>query len=211
MSKVNNEIAVQERREFGKNASRRARKAGQIPVSVYSKGKESRSFLIDADEWKVLSGHGAHMVTLLDGAKKIPALVKEVQFNYLKNYVLHVDFQEVDLNQEITDFVPIHAHGESVGAAHGGILEQELHELEVTCRPDHLPEAIRVDVSALAIGDSLHVKDLVLPEGVRTAEDPETTVFHVVRPKEEEVAEPAEAEVTEPEAINEKKTEEKEK
>ena len=67
-----------------------------------------------------------------------------------------------------------------------GILEQELHELEVTCRPDHLPEAIRVDVSALAIGDSLHVKDLVLPEGVRTAEDPETTVFHVVRPKEEE-------------------------
>ena len=67
MSKVNNEIAVQERREFGKNASRRARKAGQIPVSVYSKGKESRSFLIDADEWKVLSGHGAHMVTLLDG------------------------------------------------------------------------------------------------------------------------------------------------
>ena len=138
MSKVNNEIAVQERREFGKNASRRARKAGQIPVSVYSKGKESRSFLIDADEWKVLSGHGAHMVTLLDGAKKIPALVKEVQFNYLKNYVLHVDFQEVDLNQEITDFVPIHAHGESVGAAHGGILEQELHELEVTKTDDPL-------------------------------------------------------------------------
>ena len=103
MSKVNNEIAVQERREFGKNASRRARKAGRIPVSVYSKGKESRSFLIDADEWKVLSGHGAHMVSLLDGAKKIPALVKEVQFNYLKNYVLHVDFQEVDLNQEIND------------------------------------------------------------------------------------------------------------
>ena len=210
MSKVNNEIAVQERREFGKNASRRARKAGLIPVSVYSKGKESRSFLIDADEWKVLSGHGAHMVSLLDGAKKIPALVKEVQFNYLKNYVLHVDFQEVDLEHEITDFVPVHAHGESVGAAHGGILEQELHELEVTCRPDHLPEVIRVDVTALAIGDSLHVKDLVLPEGVRTYVDPETTVFHVIRPKEES-AEPAEAEVTEPEAINEKKAEEKEK
>ena len=145
-----------------------------------------------------------------NGAAKIPALVKEIQFNYLKNYVLHVDFQEVDMNEEITDFVPIHAHGESVGAAHGGILEQELHELEVTCRPDHLPEAIRVDVSALAIGDSLHVKDLVLPEGVRVDIDPETTVFHVVRPKEEEVAEPA-AEATEPEAINEKKAEEKEK
>ena len=97
MSKVNNEIAVQERREFGKNASRRARKAGLIPVSVYSKGKESRSFLIDADEWKVLSGHGAHMVTLVNGAAKIPALVKEIQFNYLKNYVLHVDFQEVEV------------------------------------------------------------------------------------------------------------------
>ena len=76
MSKVNTEIAVQERREFGKNASRRARKAGQIPVSVYSKGKESRSFLIDADEWKVLSGHGAHTRLFRKAGKARPTIAE---------------------------------------------------------------------------------------------------------------------------------------
>ncbi len=208
MSKVSNEIAVCERKDFGKNASRRARRAGQIPASVYSKGQQGRALLLSADAWKVLAGHGVHMVTLVDGDVRTPALVKEVQYNYLKNYVQHIDFQEVDLNAEITSMVPIHAHGESVGAAHGGILEQELHELEVICRPADLPEVIRVEVSELDFGGHVLVKDIVLPEGVRTDVDGETIVFHVVRPKEEAEA-PAEAEATEPEAINEKKAEEK--
>ena len=64
MSKVSNEIAVQERNEFGNNASRRARKAGMIPAVVYSKGKPSKALTVDADAWKVLAGHGVHMVTL---------------------------------------------------------------------------------------------------------------------------------------------------
>ena len=85
MSKVNNEIAVQDRKEFGKCASRRSRKSGMIPAVIYSKGKEAKAIMVDADAWKVLAGHHVQMVTLVDGANKTAALVKEVQFNHLKN------------------------------------------------------------------------------------------------------------------------------
>ena len=205
MSKVNNEIAVQDRKEFGKCASRRSRKSGMIPAVIYSKGKEAKAIMVDADAWKVLAGHHVQMVTLVDGANKTAALVKEVQFNHLKNYVQHIDFLEVDLNADVTALVPVHAHGDCLGVSRGGILEFELHEIEVVCHPDHLPEFIAADVTSLDVGDSLHVKDLAMPEGVRTDLDPEAVVAHVVRPKEEAEA-PAEA-AAEPEAIKEKKPE----
>lgn len=205
MSKVNNEIAVQDRKEFGKCASRRSRKSGMIPAVIYSKGKEAKAIMVDADAWKVLAGHHVQMVTLIDGANKTAALVKEVQFNHLKNYVQHIDFLEVDLNADVTALVPVHAHGDCLGVSRGGILEFELHEIEVVCHPDHLPEFIAAEVTSLDVGDSLHVKDLAMPEGVRTDLDPEAVVAHVVRPKEEAEA-PAEA-AAEPEAIKEKKPE----
>lgn len=205
MSKVNNEIAVQDRKEFGKCASRRYRKSGMIPAVIYSKGKEAKAIMVDADAWKVLAGHHVQMVTLVDGANKTAALVKEVQFNHLKNYVQHIDFLEVDLNADVTALVPVHAHGDCLGVSRGGILEFELHEIEVVCHPDHLPEFIAAEVTSLDVGDSLHVKDLAMPEGVRTDLDPEAVVAHVVRPKEEAEA-PAEA-AAEPEAIKEKKPE----
>ena len=205
MSKVNNEIAVQDRKEFGKCASRRSRKSGMIPAVIYSKGKEAKAIMVDADAWKVLAGHHVQMVTLVDGANKTAALVKEVQFNHLKNYVQHIDFLEVDLNADVTALVPVHAHGDCLGVSRGGILEFELHEIEVVCHPDHLPEFIAAEGTSLDVGDSLHVKDLAMPEGVRTDLDPEAVVAHVVRPKEEAEA-PAEA-AAEPEAIKEKKPE----
>ena len=205
MSKVNNEIAVQDRKEFGKCASRRSRKSGMIPAVIYSKGKEAKAIMVDADAWKVLAGHHVQMVTLVDGANKTAALVKEVQFNHLKNYVQHIDVLEVDLNADVTALVPVHAHGDCLGVSRGGILEFELHEIEVVCHPDHLPEFIAAEVTSLDVGDSLHVKDLAMPEGVRTDLDPEAVVAHVVRPKEEAEA-PAEA-AAEPEAIKEKKPE----
>ena len=172
---------------------------------IYSKGKEAKAIMVDADAWKVLAGHHVQMVTLVDGANKTAALVKEVQFNHLKNYVQHIDFLEVDLNADVTALVPVHAHGDCLGVSRGGILEFELHEIEVVCHPDHLPEFIAAEVTSLDVGDSLHVKDLAMPEGVRTDLDPEAVVAHVVRPKEEAEA-PAEA-AAEPEAIKEKKPE----
>lgn len=210
MSKETPQIKVEARAVFGDNASRRLRKSGLIPAIIYGNGKDPRPISVDSDAWCAFSArHASQMVTLLEDGKETPALVKEVQYNHLKNYFVHIDFQEVNLDAEISASVPLHAHGESYGAAHGGILEQDLHELPVLCRPRDLPDAIRVDVTELKIGDTLTVGQLVMPEGVKADVPEDTLVFHVVRPQEEEAeAAPAEGEAAaEPEAINEKKTE----
>ena len=211
MSIENKTIEVTLRNEFGNNASRRLRRQGQVPAIIYGVGKEPRAISVSSDEWTAFSGQhsGATIITLKNGDTETPVLVREVQYNHLKNYFVHIDFQEVDLNAEISTSVAIHPVGESYGAAHGGVMEQELHELPIVCRPADLPELIKVDVTALEIGAQLTVGQIVLPAGVKADIDPETVVFNVVRPKEE--AEPAEGEAAEgaaePEAINEKKTE----
>ena len=209
MSKETPKIQVEERTVFGNNASRRLRNAGRIPAVIYGNGKAPRSISVDSDAWCAFSAsHASQMVTLIEAGKEVPALIKEEQYNHLKNYFVHIDFQEVSLDSEISASVPLHAHGECYGATHGGILEQDLHELPVLCRPKDLPDGIRVDVTELKIGDGLTVAQLTLPAGVKADIAADTLVFHVVRPQEEVVAEPTEeAEATEPEAINEKKTE----
>ena len=207
MSNESHKIAVQERNVFGNNASRRLRRAGSIPAVVYGCGKAAASYTVDADQWKIFSATGAQLVTLVNGKKETPALVREVQYNHLKNYVVHIDFQEIDIKAEIEAAVPLHAHGESYGAAHGGILEQDLFELNVVCHAVDLPESIKVDVTELKIGDSLTVADLQLPAGVRTNVSPDTLLFHVVTPREETESEEPAAGATEPEAINEQKAE----
>ena len=205
MSKVEVAIAAQPRSEFGDNASRRLRKAGIIPAVIYGCGKPAVAISLKAEEWQVASAKKASLYTIALEGKEIPAIVKEVQFNHLKNYVYHVDFQAVDMTAEVHASVKLHAFGDCYGASHGGVLEQEVHELPVSCTPDALPDQIKVDVTNLKVGDSLTVADLVLPEGVKVRGlDAADIVFHVVLPTEETASEEGAAE---PEAINEKKAE----
>ena len=207
MSNAKHVIAIEPRSEFGNNASRRLRRASRIPAVVYSKGKEARSISVSADEWKTIAGHGVNMISLSENGKETPVLIKEVQVNYLKDYVVHIDFQEVDLTAEIEVSVPLHAINLADAQLHGGVLEQAVHDLAITCRPDCLPEIIKVDVSK--IEEAITAADLVLPEGVKAAVPPETVIFTVVFPEEAEPEAPAEETegAAEPEAINEKKTE----
>ena len=203
MSNAKHVIAVEARNEFGDNASRRLRRASRIPAVVYSKGKEARALSLSADEWKVIAGHGVNMITLVENGKEIPVLVKDVQINHLKDYVVHIDFQEIDLTAEIEAMVPVHAINAADASLHGGVLEQAVHELAVACRPDCLPEIIKVDVSK--IEQTITAADLVLPEGVKAAVPAETIIFAVAFPQEKSAE--GEEGAAEPEAINEKKAE----
>ena len=206
MSKAENVIAAQPRSEFGDNASRRLRKSGFIPAVIYSRGKESVAVMLKAEEWQVAYAKKASLYTIALEGKEIPAIVKEVQFNHLKNYVYHVDFMAVDMTAEVHASVKLHAFGDCYGASHGGVLEQEVHELPVSCTPDALPDQIKVDVTNLKVGDVLTVADLVLPAGVKVRGlDAAEIVFHVVLPTEDNGSD--EAGAAEPEAINEKKAE----
>ena len=198
------EIAVQPRTETGSGAARRARKNGQVPAIVYSKHTEPKQIYLNAGDWASVSRLNSQLLYLVDGAEKQVVLVKEVQMNYLKNYCLHVDFQAVSADEKIHAGIALHAFGDSIGVAQGGVLEQSIHELPVQCKPGDLVEEIRVNVEKLGFGDRIHVKDLELPAGITCSLDPETLIFHVVAPQEETEPAPAENAPTEPEAIKQK-------
>lgn len=186
-SKTNYELAVETRSELGKGAVGRARKAGKIPAVIYSRGAENAPLFVNAKEWEALSKHDFNLLTLLNGKKKTAAVVKEIQSNQLKSQVVHIDFQEVKMNEKITASIPVrHTHGEAAGVSKGGTLEQVVHEIEVKCLPGDLPEHLEVDVTALQVGDSLHVGDIVLPEKVELMTDAELVVFHIAKPISEE-------------------------
>lgn len=194
MSKDNNEIAVQPRSEFGYNAARRARKAGLVPAVIYGKGMESKSIYLNAGEWDSIARHNHHLLFLVDGDQKQAVLVKEVQKNHLKNYYVHIDFQAVSADEVVHSTVTLHATGDCVGAARGGTLEQLIHEVPVTCKPQDLVDEVKVDVSGLEVGAKLLVKDLVLPAGLTVAADADAVVFTVAQPQQEEAPAAATAE-----------------
>jgi len=189
-SKTNYELAVESRSDLGTAASRRARKAGKIPAVMYSRGAETAPLFVSTKEWDALSRHDFNLLTLLNGKKKTAAVVKEVQHNYLKAYVVHIDFQEVKMDEKITASIPVRpGYGEAVGVSQGGNFEQAIHEIEVNCLPGDLPEYFEADITALEIGDALHVGEIALPENVELITDSKLVIFHVAKPVAEEVVE----------------------
>jgi len=129
-----------------------------------------------------------------------PMLVKELQRNPISGRILHADLYAVNLQEAIQVSVPIHLEGTPEGVKTGGILDQTLREIELECMPQAIPEEVRLDVSELMIGQSLHVRDLLLPEGTTLLSDLDLAVVSVGSPA---VAEEPEAEAAEGELVAE--------
>ncbi len=191
------------------------KEAGFLPGIVYSQGKDaisvkiSRSILL-----KLMHQHRLENTVInlkiKDGklAKGRSCLVKEIQHNPVSEEIIHVDFNEISLTKAIKVNVPVETVGEAVGVKkEGGSLENLLWEIEVECLPTSIPKNIQVNIATLKMGEAIHVKDLVLPEGLKVLNDPTAVVLHVIAPmKEEAPAEAIEGEVKqEPEVIKEKK------
>ena len=215
MAKQKHVLNVVTRSELGKGAVNRLRKAGHIPAVVYSRGAAGKTIYFAAAEWEALQKFELNLIALKEGDNEILALIKDVQNDFLRGKTSHVDFLEVRRDQVIKATVALHAgHTAPAGIAQGGLLEQFVHEIEVECLPDALPEAVEVDVSKLELDQALHVADLVLPDGVKAVSDGDIVVFHVVDPSkiEEDVpapAAPAEGEAAEPELVGAKEKAEK--
>jgi large subunit ribosomal protein L25 len=190
-------LVVETREGTGKGVARKLRAAGRIPAILYGQGKDSVALAIDPRALeKVLKAGGAN--ALLDltvqgrGDLGTPvALVKELQRDPIRGAILHADLYQVDLTKTVEVEVPIHLIGKPKGLDFGGLLEHTLREVKVECLPRSIPERIDLDVSALEIGDVLHVRDLPLPNGVTLVSDPDLGVAHVALPQAEET--PAEA------------------
>jgi large subunit ribosomal protein L25 len=197
-------LSVEVREHTGKGMGRRLRAGGRIPAILYGRGRESVPISLDPRLLeKLLATSDAGMNTLIDlavaGRSDLAGkvvLVKELQRHPVRGSLLHADFYEVDLTKTIEVSVPIHVVGTAAGVAlDGGILDQALRELEIECLPRAIPDQIDVDVSALMIGQSIHVRELALPEGVKLLSDPDLSVVSVVAPAAEIVPEVAAAEV----------------
>ena len=200
------------RSERGKNASRRQRAQGLVPVTVYGGGKESVSTTIVRREFvALLRAHGRNVIFTLnvDGAGT-PVKVAEMQLDPVKGTLIHMDLMRISLTEKSKFEVPIKIVGESGGVKNdGGILEVQTHSIEVRCLPRHLPSVVEVDVTPLSIGDNFRVGDLKLDGDIEILDDPETVIVTVVPPRIEEPEPEAAAEAAaEPEVIKKGKAEE---
>jgi large subunit ribosomal protein L25 len=214
---ANASLSAQPRATRGKGGSRKLRATGRIPAVVYGHGENTRELSIDARELERLFAQIHRESTVIDlrieGEAEVKALVREVQSHPVKGAILHVDFYQIHAGERITVEVPVVLEGTAAGVRAGGILQHTMNTLEIRCLADQIPDAIRVDVSNLDIGDSVHVSDLALPAGVEAQVDADRSVCSVVPPAvapAETLAEGAEpvTTVAEPEVIRRGKEEE---
>jgi large subunit ribosomal protein L25 len=210
-------LKAQKRTLLGRNAVKKIKEKGLVPAVIYGSQAEPMTLQIDARELTTVLAHASseHVLVeleIVDGSESTHrlALIQEVQHHPLKRALVHVDFHAVSATEKITSEVPIEAVGEALGVrTFGGLLEYSLRTLEVECFPQDLPDIVRIDVSNLNIGESLHVRDIQLPSGVEAITDDDLTVVSVVASRVgEEVTEPVEAAAA-PEVITEKKPEAK--
>src|SRR5262249_39498183 len=199
--------------EVGRSAVRKLRARGFIPAVIYGGNDKPQPLPVSARDINAMmsqaSGENVLVELEISGAgPSRTALVQEVQNSPVRGEVRHVDFQAISMDQMIEAEVPLEPVGTAVGVkTFGGLLEQSLRTLAVECLPGDLPDRITVDVSALNISDSIHVRDIQLPQGVTPKVQLDLTAFSVLAPavEEEPVAAEAEAAATEPEVITEKK------
>lgn len=178
------------------------RREGFIPTVVYGGGEEPQNLKVVTKTLTDLLRDSASSNIVVDlsvEGKSHLAFIQDVQTDPLTGAIIHADFLAIDRKTEITADIPIVLLGEPEGVKNGGVLDQQVHELEISCLPGDLPETIKVDVSALAIGDSLHVSEVDLPKGVTTQVDGEVLVAALQQPRVE--AEPEETEEKSPDEV----------
>ena len=198
-----NSLAVEIRRETGKGAARKLRAAGRIPAVLYGHGRESVSLSLGAHDLEmIIKRSDAGVNTLIDlkgegGVAGTTVLIKELQRHPVRATLVHADLFEIKADEKITVTVPIHLEGTAVGVKLGGIMDQIMRDIDLECLPRAIPDAIEVDVSAMELGDAVHVEDLAIPEGCEHDVEGSLIVAHVVAPKlvvEEAEEAPAEGE-----------------
>ena len=207
-------LKAQRREETGRSAVRKLKARGAVPAVIYGGKDKPQPLQVAARDINAMMSHASGENVLVEleiaGEKSNrTALVQEVQHSPVGGDIRHLDFHAISMDETIQAEVPLEPIGMANGVKNfGGLLEQSLRALTVECLPRDLPDRITVDVSALNIGDSIHVRDIQLPSGVAAKVQPDLTAFSVLAPIVEEAPAVATAEAaTGPEVITEKKEE----
>ncbi len=217
-------LTANTRTATGKGVARRLRGKEMLPAVVYGHKSAAIPLTVDLKQLQDLLGAGKSERKLFllsiegngEPAEKT-VMIKEIQVDPVQRYFLHVDFFEVAMDEEVTLSIPVRLTGTPAGVLVGGVLQQVKRELSIRCLPSQIPDSLEADVSALVIGDSVHLKDMQLPTGIKIFDDLDTTIATVLAPTvEKEVAkeaapEAAAAAAGEAAAEEKKPAEEKEK
>jgi large subunit ribosomal protein L25 len=206
-------LLVAERRNTrGKREAARLRKKGLVPAVLYGHKEETISLTLNQDELSKVIRHGVRVLDLKAAGKTEKALIRDVHWDHLGMELLHVDFARVAADERIVVMVPVELRGIAPGVAAGGVLDQPLHRVSVECLAIAVPESIRVNISELQLGGIIHVRDLVLPPGVKAMAEPDAVVVQVTlkQAEPEAAAAPAPTESAEPEVIGRQRAEEEE-
>jgi len=200
-------ITATPREASGKGAARQTRFAGKVPAVIYGHGRATQPLSLDAKALEMALSGVEPASTLFEvtvDGKKTRALIREIQRHPVRPDVIHVDFYEIHADEKVKLKVPVHLVGTPEGVRNGGgVLDQVMREVEIEVLPEHIPERVELDVSALLIGHSVHVSNLSIPNATILVA-PELTLATVVPPRAEEELAPAPeaaAEVAEPELI----------
>ena len=196
------ELSVEPRTALGRTGSRRLRKTGKVPAIVYGGGEAPESMVLDHNTLSHQMNREAFFTSILTlkiGAKSQQVVVKDVQRHPVKPLIMHLDFQRIREDEEITLTVPIHFLNEADAKGvkeQGGVVDHLLSEVEVECLPRYLPEYLEIDVTALELNQIYHLSDIKLPEGVSLValkHGRDEPLVAVNPPREEEVDAPVEA------------------
>jgi large subunit ribosomal protein L25 len=176
------------RTDRGSRAAGKLRKQGQVPGIVYGHKQDNAQVSVSAEELdRAIRVLHARVLDLELNGKSETVLIREVQWDYLGKQMIHVDFERKDRTELVRVTVPVELRN-APKVTGGGVLDQPLHTLHVECQLGGIPEAIRIDITNLTLGNPIHVKELALPEGVKVLESPEAVVVQLKLPGIEPVA-----------------------
>jgi large subunit ribosomal protein L25 len=192
------------RSEMGKGASRRLRREGSIPAVVYGHSEPLHCSVVSRDFFSTFhTVSESTIITLNVGKENRDVIIKDYDEDITTGRIEHIDFFEIEQGKKLRTHVAIELTGSPIGVREGGVLDQNLHHLDIECLPKDIPEHIIVDISHLAREESLHVSDIVLPEEVRVLTDTHQTVASIVIPRVAVEEEEEEEEELKPEVAGE--------
>lgn len=207
-------LKAESRKETTKSDIKQLRAKGRVPAVVYGQKVASTVITVDQKELMSLLRQNPHAIIDLDmpdGSGKQPVMINEIQRDQLKRErLLHIDFHQINMDEPVKTIVSLEFIGEAEGAKEGGIVQIQMHELEIRCLPNQIPSSIKVDISNIGLGDNLLVNQLSIPAGIEVKSDSNDLILTVLAPQKETAVEESannEEKVGQAETSNEAATE----
>lgn len=206
---MSEELKVEIRSEQGKLNNRRLRAAGRIPAVLYGHGQDNLSLSVSADDFRLVLRHGSRLVSLT-GAVNDSAFVRELQWDTWGTHLLHIDFTRISLDEKVEVEVEIGLRGEAPGVREGGVVQQLMHQVQISCPAGSIPDRLWVKINELKLDGEILASDLELPAGATLLDEPDQVVVQCTVPTEVDEEGTGVSGPAEPEVIGGKKEEEEE-